>query len=179
MSATDQRSFTIVYNDFLESSVLDAYEKLVFIAIKKFADNNTMMAFPSLKTICSITKLSLSKVSRCIKNMIDKGVLTKENRKDDIKGNQSNLYTLYDYAEIWNKTNNSLKDIKEDLEIKKIIDLLCSKGYKVKRKRTRLQLAGNKLKFNVKNKNFDKPTKQIIIKKIREVSGRRYFFRRN
>ena len=29
---TEQRSFTIVYDDFLESNVLDKNEKLVFIA---------------------------------------------------------------------------------------------------------------------------------------------------
>ena len=50
-SATDQRKFTLVYNDFLESDVLNYYEKMVFIALKKFANNDTMRAFPSLKTI--------------------------------------------------------------------------------------------------------------------------------
>ena len=54
-SATDQRKFTLVYNDFLESDILNYYEKMVFIALKKFADNDTMRAFPSLKTIHSIT----------------------------------------------------------------------------------------------------------------------------
>ena len=30
-SATDQRKFTLVYNDFLESELLNYYEKMIFI----------------------------------------------------------------------------------------------------------------------------------------------------
>ena len=100
-SATDQRKFTLVYNDFLESNILNYYEKMVFITLKKFADNDTMRAFPSLKTIHNITGISLSQVRRSIEHMEELGVLSVMHRIDENKGHQSNLYTLYDYAEIW------------------------------------------------------------------------------
>ena len=61
-SASDQRPFTMVYNDFLESSVLDYYEKLVFICLKRFADNNTLKAFPSMARMSEITGISKRKI---------------------------------------------------------------------------------------------------------------------
>ena len=109
-SATDQRRFTLVYNDFLESDILNYYEKMVFIALKKFADNDTMRAFPSLKTIHGITGISLSQVRRSIEHMEQLGVISVEHRTDKEKGHQSNIYTLYDYAEIW-KVDSSNDDV--------------------------------------------------------------------
>ena len=101
-SATDQRKFTIVYNDFLESDLLDKHEKLIYIAIKRFADNDTLKAFPSLKTLHKITGISIRWIKKSIEHMEQLGVISVEHREDDEKGHQSNLYTLYDYAEIWN-----------------------------------------------------------------------------
>lgn len=112
-SATDQRKFTMIYNDFLESDVLNHYEKLIFIVLKKFANNDTLKAFPSLKTIHKVTGISLSQVRRSIEHMEELGVLSVEHRIDDTKGNQSNLYTLYDYAGIWNaESSDEIKEFK-------------------------------------------------------------------
>lgn len=119
-SATDQRKFTLVYNDFLESNILNYYEKMVFITLKKFADNDTMRAFPSLKTIHNITGISLSQVRRSIEHMEELGVLSVMHRIDENKGHQSNLYTLYDYAEIW-KVGSS-EEI-EEVKKKHFVDL--------------------------------------------------------
>ena len=110
-SATDQRKFTIVYNDFLESDLLDKHEKLIFIAIKKFADNDTLKAFPSLKTLHRITGISVRWIKKSIEHMEEMGVISVEHREDDEKGHQSNLYTLYDYAEVWKA--GSSKEIEE------------------------------------------------------------------
>lgn len=114
-SATDQRHFTLIYNDFLESNVLNYYEKMVFIALKKFADNDTMRAFPSLKTIHKITGISQSQIRRSIDHMKELGVLSVEHRLDDERGHQSNVYTLYDYAEMWSAGGSEeIEKIKKD-----------------------------------------------------------------
>ena len=132
-SATDQRKFTLVYNDFLESDLLNYYEKMVFIALKKFADNDTMKAFPSLKTIHNITGISLSQVRRSIEHMKELGVLSVEHRTDKDKGHQSNLYTLYDYAEIWNvgSSEDDVAAVADEISEAKLVAELKARGYTV------------------------------------------------
>lgn len=131
-TATDQRKFTLVYNDFLESDLLNYYEKLVFITLKKFSNNDNMKAFPSLKKIQAITGISLSQVRRSIEHMEELGVIGVEHRKDDEKGNQSNIYTLYDYAEVWNVgTCEDVATAKEEVSEMKLVAELKARGYKV------------------------------------------------
>lgn len=132
-SATDQRKFTIVYNDFLESELLDKHEKLIYIAIKRFADNDTLKAFPSLKTLHKITGISIRWIKKSIEHMEQLGVISVEHREDDEKGHQSNLYTLYDYAEIW-KVGSSEDDVAavaDEISEAKLIAELRARGYTV------------------------------------------------
>lgn len=132
-SATDQRKFTLVYNDFLESDILNYYEKMVFIVLKKYADNETMRAFPSLNTIHKVTGISVSQVRRSIEHMEELGVIAVEHRNNKEKGHQSNIYTLFDYAEMW-KIDSSIDDVAavaDKLSEAKMIAELRSKGYTV------------------------------------------------
>lgn len=131
-SATDQRKFTIVYNDFLESDLLDKHEKLIFIAIKKFADNDTMRAFPSLKTLHRMTGISIRWIKKSIEHMEQIGVISVEHREDDDKGHQSNLYTLYDYAEIWKVgSSEDVAAVVDEVSEMKLVAELRAKGYTV------------------------------------------------
>ncbi len=132
-SATDQRKFTIVYNDFLESNLLDKHEKLIYIAIKRFADNDTLKAFPSLKTLHKITGISIRWIKKSIEHMEQLGVISVEHREDDEKGHQSNLYTLYDYAEIWNvgSSENDVAAVADEISEAKLVAELRARGYTV------------------------------------------------
>lgn len=132
-SATDQRKFTIVYNDFLESDLLDKHEKLIYIAIKRFADNDTLKAFPSLKTLHKITGISIRWIKKSIEHMEQLGVISVEHRDDDEKGHQSNLYTLYDYAEIWNvgSSENDVAAVADEISEAKLVAELKARGYTV------------------------------------------------
>ena len=131
-SATDQRKFTLVYNDFLESDLLNHYEKSVFIALKKYADNDTMRAFPSLNKLHKITGISLSQVRRSIDHMKELGVISVEHRTDEDKGHQSNLYTLYDYAEIWSVgSSEDIAAVADEISEMKLVAELRSRGYTV------------------------------------------------
>lgn len=131
-SATDQRKFTLVYNDFLESDLLNHYEKSVFIALKKYADNDTMRAFPSLNKLHKITGISLSQVRRSIDHMKELGVISVEHRTDEDKGYQSNLYTLYDYAEIWSVgSSEDIAAVANEISEMKLVAELRSRGYTV------------------------------------------------
>ena len=132
-SATDQRKFTNVYNDFLESDLLDKHEKLIYIAIKRFADNDTLKAFPSLKTLHKITGISIRWIKKSIEHMEQLGVISVEHREDDEKGHQSNLYTLYDYAEIWNvgSSENDVAAVADEISEAKLVAELKARGYTV------------------------------------------------
>ena len=131
-SATDQRKFTIVYNDFLESDLLDKHEKLIYIAIKRFADNDTLKAFPSLKTLHKITGISIRWIKKSIEHMEQLGVISVEHREDDEKGHQSNLYTLYDYAEIWNVgSSEDVAAVAYEISEAKLVAELRARGYTV------------------------------------------------
>ena len=132
-SATDQRKFTIVYNDFLESELLDKHEKLIYIAIKRFADNDTLKAFPSLKTLHKITGISIRWIKKSIEHMEQLGVISVEHREDDEKGHQSNLYTLYDYAEIWSvgSSEDDVAAVADEISEAKLVAELRARGYTV------------------------------------------------
>lgn len=131
-SATDQRKFTLVYNDFLDSDLLDKHEKLIYIAIKRFADNDTLKAFPSLKTLHKITGISIRWIKKSIEHMEQLGVISVEHREDDEKGHQSNLYTLYDYAEVWKVgSSEDVAAVADEISEMKLVAELRARGYTV------------------------------------------------
>lgn len=100
---TKQRPFLMLYHDLLDSELLDnVYEKLVCIYLKKHC-NSENTCFPSLQTLAKETKISVSKIKTTINALIKKGVVTKENRTRKDGGKSSNLYTLNDCKELWNK----------------------------------------------------------------------------
>ena len=98
---SDQRLFTMVYHDFLTSKLLNYYEKMIFIMLKKHADSKTHEAYPSLATISKETGISKRKVQNCLDHMEELKVIKRKRRKTDNGDYTSNLYTLHDYAKLW------------------------------------------------------------------------------
>lgn len=155
-SATDQRKFTIVYNDFLESELLDKHEKLIYISIKKFADNETLRAFPSLKTLHKMTGISIRWIKKSIEHMEQLGVLSVEHRTDEDKGHQSNLYTLFDYAEIWNVgSSNDMNVIADEISEMKLVVQLRAKGYTVTKEKELTSEPGKETNISTYNYQYD------------------------
>lgn len=131
-SATDQRPFIMIYQDFLESDLLDNYyQKLVYIYLKKFADSNNQ-CFPSIKKLSKLTKIGATKIKQTLAELEEKGVISKENRSRLDGGKTSNLYTLYDFAEVWNAgSSEEVAAVVDEYEDKKLISLLEAKGYTI------------------------------------------------
>ena len=131
-SATDQRPFILVYQDFLESDLLDNYyQKLVYIYLKKFADSNNQ-CFPSIKRLSSLTKIGTTKVKQTLAELEEKGVISKVNRNRSDGGRTSNLYTLYDFAEIWKVgSSEDVAAVAEEVSEAKMIATLKARGYTV------------------------------------------------
>ncbi len=132
-SITHQRRFTMVYNDFLESDKLDCYEKMVFIALKRYADSETNKCFPSLKTLHTITGLSIRKIQNVIQSLEKKKVLEKRHRFTN-GGYTSNEYILRDEKWMWKpedgeQDNQNVVSLQSEQEM---IAYLRSRGYKVK-----------------------------------------------
>lgn len=99
-TSTDQRNFCMIYHDFLDSDFLNGYEKMIFIYLKRFADSEGK-CFPSISKL-ELSGFSRSTIKRTLKSLEEKKVLSIEHRKTN-KGNKSNIYILYDLAEIWQK----------------------------------------------------------------------------
>ena len=141
-SATDQRRFTLVYNDFLESDLLDAYEKIVFIYLKKYADNETLKGFPSLSKICKSVGIGKTKLCECLDSMERKGVLARERRTTDKGDYKSTVYTLYDYAGVWGvDTSQEPEKVIDQVVEERMIEQLRAKGYTVTKNEKSLETA--------------------------------------
>lgn len=129
--ASDQRPFVMAYWDFIESNLFDWNEKRLVIILKKFADSNNQ-CFPSIKTLCKFSQLSKMTVLKALRSLEEKKVITIEHREDaDNNRSQSNLYTLYDYPEIWNAESVELIKETVDIEELRLFELAKKKGYQL------------------------------------------------
>lgn len=130
-SATDQRKFIMIYHDFLESDLLTSHEKMVFIALKKFADSNNQ-CFPSLKKLADVTRISKRKIQDTLKSLEQKHIIGIESRSRADGGDTSNLYTLYDFKELWNAgSSEEVAAVVNEYEEMKLVSELRSRGYTV------------------------------------------------
>lgn len=132
--ASDQRPFVMAYWDFIESNLFDWNEKRIVIILKKFA-NSKNQCFPSIETLCKLSQLSKTTVLKTLKSLETKKAIKIEHRKDKNNGSQSNLYTLYDFKELWNA--ESIEQIKEtvDIEELQLFELAKKKGYRLEKEK--------------------------------------------
>lgn len=134
--ATDQRPFVMVYDDFLESDLLDYYEKLVFIYLKKFVNPSNNQCFPSVKTLSKLTGISVNKVKTVLKSLETKGIISKTNRTRPDGGATSNCYTLYDYAEIWGvRSSDDVESMAAQVDEQKLVAQVRAMGYTVSKEK--------------------------------------------
>lgn len=95
------------YYDVIDSEMFDAKEKIVFLTLKRFVDfrkdtNGEIVAevFPSMDALTKRLKMTETTVRKILKSLEKKGVI-----KIKRQGlNRPNLYTIYDYACIWEST---------------------------------------------------------------------------
>lgn len=123
-----ERLFVPVYQDFLDSKVLNGKEKIVFIMLKRYLTfgNDEGEVYPTIDTLCKQCDMSKPTIIKILKQLENKGVLKIEQRGL----NKPNLYTLYDLKNIWN--SNSKQEVIEAInenEEERLIDFLRAKGY--------------------------------------------------
>jgi hypothetical protein len=143
-----------------------------------------MKAFPSLKSIHNITGISLSQIRRSIDHMEQLGVISVEHRIDEDKGQKSNLYTLYDYAKLWNAgSSEEIETIKQNnfVNLKEVSTEVLEKELERRKKEKELvseaakphQQAPKSTKFTETNNTTNSPKSQVseryTIEKIRTL----------
>lgn len=134
--ATEQRPFVMVYNDFLDSDLLNYYEKLVFIYLKKFTNASTNQCFPSVKKLANLTGISVNKVKSILKELEAKGVISKTNRTRPDGGSTSNCYTLYDFADIWGVSGtDNVESVAAQVDEQKLVAQVRAMGYIVSKEK--------------------------------------------
>lgn len=173
--ATDQRPFVMVYNDFLDSDLLNYYEKLVFIYLKKFTNPSTNQCFPSIRTLATLTGISVNKVKSILKELEAKGVIFKTNRTRPDGGSTSNCYTLYDYAEIWGVSgNDNVESVAAQVDEQKLVAQVRAMGYIVSKEKESSNAEPTKVtaKPDPINKHFSESNN--IVKKDESQPQERY-----
>jgi len=100
-----------------EDQNLDSYDKLIYAVISKYSDMDTGICYPSLNTIAEKASCSKDRTIKSIKNLKKAGYIKVKNRKDEDKGNKSNLYKVVDLGYI----NDIKKLIKEKLQNNKLL----------------------------------------------------------
>lgn len=127
---SDYPLFVPVYHSFIESSLLNGKEKIIFIILKKFLTVGTEQGqvFPKLETICKYAGMTKKTVIKIIKSLQKKGLVEVEQQGL----NKPNLYTIKDYAKMWKAESiDKLKETADEIEERKMIEALIERGYHV------------------------------------------------
>ena len=141
----EKRSFTVIYNDFLDYEGLNSKEKIITMLLMRYgATREKSTAFPSVSTLAKKSGMSERSVQYVLKKLVKKNILTRKARFKTNGGQSSNVYIIKDNPFLWDATNleKMQETITED-EISKIIELMNYLGYSVK-KETSLEKIGKK-----------------------------------
>lgn len=103
----DEETGKEVHKDYFSN----IYEKMVFIVLSRYANNNGGIAFPSISTIARNSLCGATKVRECIKSLEKKGFIKKVIRPKTNKDNDSNLYSVKNIEILEKKT------LKKDVSI--------------------------------------------------------------
>lgn len=95
-SSYDEELDQVVHKDLFES----IHEKMIYIILERYANNNDGIAFPSISTIAKSAMCGVTTVKKYIKKLVDKGYITKTSRPKANGDNDSNIYTVKKLTEI-------------------------------------------------------------------------------
>lgn len=96
----DEETGKEVHKDYFSN----IHEKMVFIVLSRYANNNGGIAFPSISTIARNALCGATKVRECIKSLEKKGFIKKVTRPKTNKDNDSNLYSVKNIEILEKKT---------------------------------------------------------------------------
>lgn len=82
-------NYTIIDNEIVETERLDIYEKMLYIALKRFANIQTGKAFPGVKRLAEMSGMSQRKARVVIGSLVEKKYI-----HVDYREHQTSLYTI-------------------------------------------------------------------------------------
>lgn len=85
--------FSIIPEWLLDSDVSHKAIR-VYAIIARYADSNTLTAWPARQTIATRANCTVKSVDRAVSELVEIGALSKEIRRDEKGGNHTSLYTL-------------------------------------------------------------------------------------
>lgn len=159
--ASPERYFTKCYHDFMDCTLLNGEEKIIFLALKRFLDVKSEQGkvFPTIETIQDMTGWGNQKVVKYIKSLVKKGVVKKIRQGLS----KPNIYILADYSTMW--TCDSVEDmaaVADNQGVKPLtpaehIAELERMGYKVEIKEKGLETEPTKAQYQAPDKqNYSK-----------------------
>ncbi len=98
---------------------LDTYDKVIYAVLSKYADYDTKICYPSIKTISEKASCSCPTTIKHIKKLVKAGYITKTKRKDKNNKDTSNLYKIKDLGYIYN-----LKKYAKENENNKLLKII-------------------------------------------------------
>lgn len=116
-SDSPDRLYVKTYHDFLDSTIINGKEKLIFILLKRylnFKDDESGIegtVYPTLETLSKQAGMTKKTVIGILKKLESKGLIVVKQQGL----NKPNIYTLYDYSEIWKAGSSAeIEDIKKN-----------------------------------------------------------------
>lgn len=82
-------NYTIIDNHIVETEDLDIYQKMLYIALKRFANIQTGQAFPGVKKLALMSGMSERKARQVVLSLTEKCYI-----KVDHRINQTSIYTI-------------------------------------------------------------------------------------
>ena len=99
-----KRNFFMVDNSIFEMD-LGPIDKLVYICLLRYADNNTREAFPGQQRIANDCGIGRQRVNEAIRALEEAGLVVKQQRFEKTGGQKSNLYIVFDANEVINRVS--------------------------------------------------------------------------
>lgn len=137
-SAIPDRLYVKTYHDFLDSTIINGKEKLIFILLKRylnFRDDKSGISgtvYPTLDTLSKQAGMTKKTVIGILKKLESKGLIVVKQQGL----NQPNIYTIRDFSGVWTagtdeEVKAAIELYEDEYEDSKIIERLRNKGYKV------------------------------------------------
>lgn len=102
-----RRNFFIVDNGIFDESLqIEALDKLVYICLLRYADNNSRECFPGMQKIADDIGISKRRVITAIERLSEKSLIEKTTRYDNKGSQKSNLYIVFDANEVIHNLSN-------------------------------------------------------------------------
>lgn len=183
-SAVTERLYVKAYHDFLDSTLLNGKEKIIFLLLKRYLNFGnddsgiTGNVYPTLDTLSKQAGMTKKTVAGIIDRLAEKGLI--QVKQQGL--NRPNIYTLRDYSGIWTaKTEAELKatieSYDEDAEDAILIERLRKRGYTVAKEKepksvadqSKTDLDPSNSYINVKNDTINDDQRQDSSYSLEEI----------